>query len=206
MQALRASLLVAIGAAAIAPWSQARAVGFCPSGFQGNCAPANWAVQQPGNGSVDFLAAPIKAILTSNNDSSLGNSFVSIEIQGDNEGIVSFSYFYTANDLDGAQFDPFGYLLNGAPIQLVPPPDLANGESVRGSFSFQISAGDRFGFYAESTDNTLGPSVTEITDFMYVPIPGPLPVLGFGAAFCFSRKLRKRIKISAGCQHQRSGQ
>jgi hypothetical protein len=206
MQAIRASLIVAIGAAAIAPWSQVRAVGFCPSGFQGNCAPANWTVQQPGNGSVDFLAAPINAILTSNDDSAPGNTFVSIEIQGDNEGIVSFSYFYTTNDQDGAQFDPFGYLLNGAPIQLVPPPSLANGESVSGSFSFQISAGDTFGFYAESTDNALGPSVTEITDFMYVPIPGPLPVLGLGAAFGFSRKLRKRIKLSAARQHQSSGQ
>ena len=26
------------------------------------------------------------------------------------------------------------------------------------------------------------------------PVPGPLPILGIGAAFCYSRKLRKRIK------------
>jgi hypothetical protein len=28
-------------------------------------------------------------------------------------------------------------------------------------------------------------------------VPGPLPVLGAAASFCFSRKLRKRIKPSA---------
>lgn len=191
----RASLLMAIGAMATGACLQARAVGFCPSGFEGNCVPANWNVAEPGDGSVNFLDAPIKAILTSNNNGVSGPTFVSIEIQGDNDGIVSFSYFYTTNDQDGASFDPFGFLLNGVRTQLVPPPTLANGESVSGTFSFNVLAGDTFGVYAESTDNGFGPSVTEVTDFLYVP--GPLPVLGVSAAFCFSRKLRKRIKSSA---------
>lgn len=40
--------------------------------------------------------------------------------------------------------------------------------------------------------------VTGITNtFMSAPVPGPLPVLGAGAAFGFSRKLRRRIKASA---------
>lgn len=44
-------------------------------------------------------------------------------------------------------------------------------------------------FYAKSTLVTpAGPSAA---------VPGPLPVLGAAASFCFSRKLRKRIKPSA---------
>lgn len=39
-----------------------------------------------------------------------------------------------------------------------------------------------------------------VTDFAYVnafyQTPGPLPVLGAGVAFGFSRKLRQRIKAS----------
>jgi hypothetical protein len=29
-----------------------------------------------------------------------------------------------------------------------------------------------------------------------MPVPGPLPILGLSAAFCFSRKLRRRVKTS----------
>ena len=39
-----------------------------------------------------------------------------------------------------------------------------------------------------------GISHGEVED--YAPVPGPLPLLGVGAAFGFSRKLRKRIKTS----------
>jgi hypothetical protein len=37
-------------------------------------------------------------------------------------------------------------------------------------------------------------TVSQFTDTVFQQVPGPLPVLGAGAAFGFSRKLRKRIK------------
>ena len=39
-----------------------------------------------------------------------------------------------------------------------------------------------------------------ITDHAFVGVPGPLPLLGVGAAFGFSRRLRKRIKDSDSLQ------
>jgi len=42
-----------------------------------------------------------------------------------------------------------------------------------------------------------------VTRFYYTP--GPLPVVGVGAAFCFSRKLRKRIKTRSGMNLKRAG-
>jgi hypothetical protein len=51
---------------------------------------------------------------------------------------------------------------------------------------------------------TLTPSAGVIDQFTsrYIQsdptaVPGPLPILGIGAAFGFSRKLRKRIKLAA---------
>ena len=41
-------------------------------------------------------------------------------------------------------------------------------------------------------------SLTYVYDDGVNPVPGPLPVLGAGAAFGFSRKLRQRIRSSAG--------
>lgn len=48
-----------------------------------------------------------------------------------------------------------------------------------------------------STANAPAGQVTGITNtFMSTAVPGPLPVLGAGAAFGFSRKLRRRIKAA----------
>lgn len=46
-----------------------------------------------------------------------------------------------------------------------------------------------------STASSPSGQITGITNtFMSTPVPGPLPLLGAGAAFGFSRKLRRRIK------------
>jgi hypothetical protein len=45
---------------------------------------------------------------------------------------------------------------------------------------------------------TLGNNVDTISVKVFNPVPGPLPVLGAGAAFGFSRRLRRRIQRSKG--------
>jgi hypothetical protein len=45
--------------------------------------------------------------------------------------------------------------------------------------------------------SSYGPGNGNINAFVNVYVPGPLPVLGAGAAFGFSRKLRSRIKASS---------
>jgi hypothetical protein len=44
---------------------------------------------------------------------------------------------------------------------------------------------------------TNGATVTAITDTITQQVPGPLPILGAGAAFGFSRQLRRRVQLSA---------
>ena len=41
-----------------------------------------------------------------------------------------------------------------------------------------------------------GPESSAFTLFKVERVPGPLPILGLGAVFGYSRKLRKRIKAS----------
>jgi hypothetical protein len=168
---------------------------FCLNGFQGHCAPENWTITTEGNGSVTFIGSPaLASIVVSSDSNSFGNLITSLTTFAPNKGEVSFSYNYQTFDRDDASFDPFGYIVNGIEVQVVPPPFILQGESTSGSSTFNVRAGDIFGFYARATDDTLGPSVTTISNFRYVP--GPLPILGVGAAFGYSRKLRNRIKSS----------
>ena len=70
-------------------------------------------------------------------------------------------------------------------------------------------AGQFIGFITDPNEPTssvsilIGPSSFPIIpdsfgfdDVRFVSVPGPLPLLGVGAAFCYSRKLRNRIRIS----------
>jgi hypothetical protein len=45
---------------------------------------------------------------------------------------------------------------------------------------------------------------TTISNFS-APVPGPLPLLGVGAAFGYSRRLRRRINLSTGPVSSASG-
>ena len=58
-----------------------------------------------------------------------------------------------------------------------------------GNFNFVGSSGQR------TFDNTVWAQVAPASS---AAVPGPLPALGAAAAFGFSRKLRKRIKINKG--------
>ena len=55
-----------------------------------------------------------------------------------------------------------------------------------------ITPSGEFINFITPTPGSIGLSVGEVED--YKDVPGPLPLLGVGAAFGFSRKLRKRIK------------
>jgi hypothetical protein len=105
---------------------------------------------------------------------------------------VSFDWAFSTDDwLPG--FDPFGYLLNGAFTQLTID-DSSLTQS--GSVSFSVLAGDVFGFRQNSSDSIFGRASTTISNFTAPAVPGPLPLLGAGAAFGWSRQLRKRIGTS----------
>jgi hypothetical protein len=74
---------------------------------------------------------------------------------------------------------------------------LSQGDSFEGEFAFDVVAGDAFGFYEASPDADFGPSITTVSNLVY-NVPGPLPVLGAATAFGYSRRLRKKQRLSGG--------
>jgi len=143
---------------------------------------------------VDTSAAPASITITgSDNGSSagfLGNVNTDYTIAAAASGPVSFDWSYSSTDY--GLFDGFGYLLNGSFTEL------ANNSSQGTGFSqFNVLAGDTFGFRVFATDNLIGPGIATISNFS-APVPGPLPLLGVGAAFGYSRRLRRRTTLANG--------
>jgi hypothetical protein len=169
--------------------------------FAGYYAPANWTQSIQGDGSINTGGAPASISLSGADDNSDTNQNTDFTIAAPTAGTVSFDWAYSNPD-DSPQFDPFGYLLNGAFTRLT----INNSSSTQsGSVSFSVLAGDVFGFRQNSVDSIFGRASTTISNFNGplaasgpASVPGPLPLLGAGAAFGWSRQLRKRIGTSGG--------
>ena len=108
---------------------------------------------------------------------------------------MTFDWAFATVDVDGPSFDPFGYLLNGDFTQLT---DDNGALDQSGSASFSVFAGDMFGFRQNATDSAEGRASTTISNFNgpIASVPGPLPILGLGVAFAYSRRLRRRINLA----------
>lgn len=169
--------------------------------FAGDYAPANWTQSIQGDGSINTRRTPASISLSGADDYSITNQNTDFTIAAPLAGTVSFDWAYSNPD-DSPQFDPFGYLLNGAFTRLT----INNSSSPQsGSVSFSVLAGDVFGFRQNSFDSQFGRASTTISNFNGpspapgpASVPGPLPLLGAGAAFGWSRQLRKRIGASGG--------
>lgn len=163
--------------------------------FAGVYAPDRWTfTANGGDGSVNTAAAPASITLTGNDNGS-GGIFTNHTINVGASGLVSFNWAYSTVD---SFFDQFGYLLNGNFNFL----STLDGES--GATSFSVVAGDVFGFSIDGNDGIFGPGNATISNFS-APVPGPLPLLGVGAAFGYSRRLRRRINLSTGPLSSASG-
>jgi hypothetical protein len=167
--------------------------------FAGYYAPANWTQNIQGDGFINTGGAPASISLSGANDG-MGNQNTDFTIAAPLAGTVSFDWAYSTND--GPIYDPFGYVLNGAFTRLT-----INNISLTqsGSVSFSVLAGDVFGFRQNSFDSGGGRASTTISNFNGplaasgpASVPGPLPLLGAGAAFGWSRQLRRRIGTSGG--------
>lgn len=164
------------------------------SGFEGDYAPANWTFNaNGGSGSVNTTAAPSSISLTGNNAGS-ANIFTDYTINATDSGPVAFDWAYSS--LDSDFYDSFGYLLNGVYNQLADNRSQGSGITT----TFNVAGGDTFGFRVFSFDGSFGPGVATISNFngptAPASVPGPLPILGLAAAFGFSRRLRRRIKLA----------
>ncbi|NQW39484.1 MAG: PEP-CTERM sorting domain-containing protein [Cyanobacteria bacterium] len=162
--------------------------------FAGDYAPTNWTQSIGGDGSIDTSGAPVSIILRGSDDSSGGQN-TDFTIAAPTAGTVSFAWNYSTAELNSA-YDVFGYLLNGAFTQLT-----LNGiTNQSGTTSFSVLTGDVFGFRQNTQDSLFGRASTTISNFngptAPASVPGPLPILGVGATFAYSRRLRRRINLA----------
>ena len=124
------------------------------------------------------------------------------------EGLVSFKGSFVFLDQDGSKRDPFGSIPNGS-IQQLSPSGLAEAVVALASKSFTVKTNDGFGFCARSLDSRKGASFTQIANASCTPssctpssistadVPGPLSLLGLGAAIGFSRRLKTRLQLNS---------
>ncbi|MCW5907365.1 MAG: HYR domain-containing protein [Chitinophagales bacterium] len=136
------------------------------SGFEGSFAPANWTLTNTGdgNGSVDISNAPVSVTLTGS-DGATGSTYTNYETTVGCAGTIIFSWDYSTADWS-AQYDPFGYTLNGNFVVLTNPSSITES----GTTAVAVQAGDVFAFTINSTDNAFGASASIISNFIAGPI------------------------------------
>ena len=169
--------------------------------FAGDYAPANWTQSIQGDGFINTGGAPASISLSGADDFTSTDQNTDFTIAAPTAGTVSFDWAFSTDD-ELPRYDPFGYLLNGAFTQLTID---YSSFTQSGSVSFSVLAGDVFGFRQNSSDSQAGRADTTISNFNGplaasgpASVPGPLPLLGAGAAFGWSRQLRRRIGTSGG--------
>ncbi|WP_341326793.1 hypothetical protein [Methylotuvimicrobium sp. KM2] len=166
------------------------------SDFTGPYSPANWtATTTAGNGSIDFNGFS-SVTLTSSDQRDLGTQDqidVDLTIMAAASGFVSFYWSYETFDIDGPQWDPFGYLHNDVFFLLTND----QGDFIQtGQTHFFVNAGDIFGFRQKTIDDQFGAGITTISQFsVQVPEPHISVLLSLGLA-CFLLTYSRRLKRS----------
>jgi len=144
--------------------------------FSGYYAPSHWLVgHAPDNltdfGSVDTTGAPGSITLIGSNSGTELASRVDFSIIAPAAGSFSFNWAYTTTDIEGALFDPAGYLKNGQ-FQLT---NELGANSQSGQISLLVAAGDVIGFHVTTLDNLGGSASLTISNFS-APVPEPASV------------------------------
>jgi hypothetical protein len=136
--------------------------------------------QTVNGGSIDTTGAPNSVSLTSSDSNNGPGTNQDFTIVSPDAFTISFNFGYVTSDVNGAFYDPFGYLLNDTFFQLS---DNNGPTNQTGSGTFQVAAGDTFGFRANAYDSVLGSATTTISGFSAtnnVPEPTTVALLGLG--------------------------
>ena len=137
-------------------------------GFQTPYAPINWTfTNSNADGSVNTGGAPASISLTGGNNFSNSSGTTNYTTTAAAAGTVTFNWNYSTADFI-AFYDPFGYLLNGSFTQVT---NDVGGVVQNGTSTFNVLAGDSFGFRVYTRDNTSGRASVTISNFS---APGPM--------------------------------
>ncbi|MFM7875379.1 MAG: PEP-CTERM sorting domain-containing protein [Microcystis panniformis] len=154
-------------------------------GFQDAYDPINWTLTNSNaDGFVNTGGAPASISLTGGNNGSFNFGTTDYTTTAAAAGTVTFDWDYSTNDDPG--FDGFGYLLNGSFSFLTDSPN-------NGTSTFNVLAGDSFGFRVYTIDNVFGRGSVTISNFS-APIPEPSTVLsllvlgGLGAGLKYLKR------------------
>lgn len=175
------------------------------SGFNGFFAEAQWSVVGTPDGDVAFTTSSLS--LTSADDD--GDSFephtTFVYVMAPFDGTVDFRWSYESTDADSS-WDPAGWFIAltlGQPSNLIPGDLSSSSPSVsqNGIATFNVMAGDVFGFYAHTLDQFGGTATLTITDFTFSydsgetsVIPEPGSVFAVGTLLSSGLFLRLRRK------------
>ncbi|TRT88846.1 MAG: PEP-CTERM sorting domain-containing protein [Microcystis aeruginosa Ma_OC_H_19870700_S124] len=136
-------------------------------GFQTPYAPINWTfTNSNADGSVNTGGAPASISLTGGNNGSFSSGTTNYTTTAAAAGTVTFNWNYSTNDVPF--LDPFGYLLNGSFTQVT---NNGGGVVQNGTSTFNVLAGDSFGFRIFTIDNIGGRASVTISNFS---APGPM--------------------------------
>ncbi len=157
-------------------------------GFSGLYAPENWNFVTEGDGSVDESIPDSIELTSSDGGCSIGGGFSTTQsrdlattddhLSGNFfcgtfyettlfcDGTIEFDWDYESFDAGGPAFDPMGFIVNNDITQLTIGVAFDTTFAIQsGSESVPVEKGDRFGFWIEATDDTLGPAVTVFSEF-----------------------------------------
>lgn len=157
--------------------------------FSGVYAPANWTTSHVPDaptdmGTVDISGAP-GFITLNGSDASPGEpgpfSRLEFTIVAPAAGQVKFDWSYVSNDATGDPlWDPAGYRRPGDkdPLTQLSVNGVDGGSASQNGtkVSFNVTAGQTFGFYVSSEDNFGGNATLTISGFEVTPIPEPASV------------------------------
>lgn len=161
-------------------------------GFVGYYATGNWTINAIPNASVTVSGAAPNNTITlegKNNGGGLSNTTFTIiaDPSAPLASTVSFNWSYVTRDRDGSTFDPFGYVLNGAFVQLTAN-GLPDNSTQSGTASFLVQPGDEFGFNQRSVDSILGRGITEVSGFSIIAVPVAPAIMGLLPLALVARK------------------
>lgn len=175
------------------------------TGFTGAFAPGNWQASGSGSGTSvpTFNASTLVLSKTANQAGSVGRTITFDAASTLLKPSGAGNYLGGSYQYNWATTGPQGSLALTNTDDGAGTSDKLNSASTTSGLFTQatIDDGTTFGpLWSKAGSNVATTGTATITNFRFIAeyeVPGPLPLLGAGAAFAWSRKLRNRLKSAS---------